>query len=320
MTTNKHIGNSFCTNCGSSGHVYRNCMEPVSSYGVLVFRYLSKQPLWSQKSEFCKDSRCSTGVNSMIPQVLLIQRKHTLGYMDIMRGKYKITDRDYISKQLKGITFKEKEKLLHGEFNEMWDELWNTHDEYTEKYAMNKSRSESKLQTLRTGVESEEGSYTLDELLRQETVFYESPEWGFPKGRRNNKESDSACAYRELYEETGIHECDLLKVINTKPFVEQFYGSNSINYRHTYFLAMYVGSNVIQYDKENLEMSKEISNIAWKTLDEAFTLIRAENLEKRGIALQLATFLRNYAPILREPLHIQNNQEEQQETYVFQRI
>jgi hypothetical protein len=67
-------------------------------------------------------------------------------------------------------------------------------------------------------------------------------------------------------------------------------------------------------------MSKEISNIAWKTLDEAFTLIRAENLEKRGIALQLATFLRNYAPILREPLHIQNNQEEQQETYVFQRI
>ena len=28
-----------CTNCGLSGHVFRNCLAPVTSYGIIAIRY-----------------------------------------------------------------------------------------------------------------------------------------------------------------------------------------------------------------------------------------------------------------------------------------
>ena len=319
MSFHKH-GAMFCTNCGTSGHAYRQCTEPVSSYGVLVFRYVSRTSEWPQNTEFCKDSRCSTGLGSVVPQVLLIQRKDTLGYMDIMRGRYKLTDLDYISRQLKGITHKEHDALLHGDFDTMWSALWNSDTDSMNKYSHNKLQSSQKLEALRKGVPNgSSGTVTLEDLLRQDPVLYDSPEWGFPKGRRDNRESDSVCAFRELGEETGIHESELIRVTNIEPFIEQFYGSNDIHYRHTYFLALYAGQREIGFDQLNSEMTREISNMTWKNIDEALLLLRPENLEKRGMLIQLATLLRNYSPILREPLVGENKGEEQQDKYVFQR-
>ena len=309
----------FCSNCGTSGHIYRQCTEPVSSYGVLVFRYVNRTAEWPQDTEFCKNARGSTGLGTMVPQVLIIQRKDTLGYMDIMRGRYKINDFDYILKQLHGITHKERDALLNGNFDKMWDDLWNSDVESMHKYSQNKLQSSQKLEALRKGVSNGKNMYTLEDLLRQDPVIYDSPEWGFPKGRRDNRESDSICAFRELFEETGIHETELIKITNVEPFIEQFYGSNNIHYRHTYFLAVYVGQHPIAYDQLNSEMTREISNIAWKNMDEALLLLRPENIEKRGILIQLATLLRNYSPILREPLVGENKGEEQQDKYVFQR-
>jgi 8-oxo-dGTP pyrophosphatase MutT (NUDIX family) len=178
---------------------------------------------------------------------------------------------------------------------------------------------------LRSGVEYSNGEkFSLIDLLRQEPALYDTPEWGFPKGRRDLYESDIKCAYRELEEETGIVEQDLFKIINVAPFIEQFYGSNNIHYRHTYYIANYIGTNVIHFDEKNNEMTREIGNITWKSLDEALVLLRPENVEKRGILVQLANLLRNFAPILYEPLQgqlfpFENKEGEQQEKYVFVR-
>jgi hypothetical protein len=68
---------------------------------------------------------------------------------------------------------------------------------------------------------------------------------------------------------------------------------------------------------DNSEMTKEIGNLAWKTLDEALLMLRPENIEKKGILVQLATLLRNFTPILRDSLVGENTGEEQQERYVF---
>lgn len=312
-------GSLFCSNCGTSGHVYRQCTEPVSSYGVLVFRFTHRTSEWPQNAEFCKNARCSTGLGMAIPQVLLIQRKDTLGYMDIMRGKYKLTDIEYISKQLKGITHKERHALLHGDFNDMWDALWNSDAESIQRYSHNKAQSLQKLDALRKGIQIGSEVITLEDLLRQDPILYDSPEWGFPKGRRDNRESDSVCAFRELFEETSIRENEILRVTNVEPFVEQFYGSNNIHYRHIYFLAFYVGQRDIEFDQQNSQMTREIGNISWKNIDEALLLLRPDNLEKKGILIQLATLLRNYSPVLREPLVGENKGEEQQDKYVFQR-
>ena len=313
----------ICSNCGQSGHVFRQCLEPVSSYGVLVFRWLSRTPDWPQQTDFCINGRHPTGTSNLVPQVLMIQRKNTLGFMDIMRGKYKVGEPEYICKQLRGMTSVERNILLNKDFDDIWNELWGTDLESSQKYANNRQTSKQKLIELRQGLTNSKGeTYNLNDLLRREPASYETPEWGFPKGRRDLFETDIQCAYRELSEETGIYEGNLLKVVNIAPFIEQFYGSNNIHYRHTYYIALYTGSSNIDFNNANLEMTREIGNIGWKNIDEALLIIRPENVEKQGILIQLANLLRNFSPVI--PINLQgqkllneNTEGEQQDSYVF---
>ena len=314
---------ALCSNCGGTGHTFRYCIEPVSSYGVLVFRWLSRNDTWPQLPTFCKNTSDSIGTNSLIPQVLMIQRKDSLGFMDIMRGKYKVHEPDYIKKQLRGMTESERHKLETMDFEEIWHQLWGSDTESSQRYAHDRIISRQKLAELRAGVELPDGEkYTLSDLLRQEPVIYKTPEWGFPKGRRDPFESDIHCAFRELEEETSIKEAELLKVVNVSPLIEQFFGSNNIHYRHSYYIAQYIGKREVTFDIVNQEMTREIGNLAWKTLDEAIVLLRPENIEKRQVLLQLSTLLKNYCPVIRSPIAAQqlvneNTCQEQQEYYVF---
>jgi 8-oxo-dGTP pyrophosphatase MutT (NUDIX family) len=318
----------LCSNCGLTGHTFRVCIEPVCSYGVLVFRWISREPRWPQATEFCKDAINPTGITGLIPQVLMIQRKDSLGFMDIMRGKYKVSEPDYIKKQLRGMTQGERHKLETMDFEEIWNELWGSDIELTTRYAHDHVISKQKLAELRSGVQLANGDkYCLADLLRQGPALYDTPEWGFPKGRRDPYESDIRCAFRELEEETSISEHEVLKVTNVAPFIEQFYGSNNIHYRHTYYIAHYIGNRNISFDALNSEMTREIGNLVWKNLDEAILLIRPENLEKRGILMQFGNLLRNYSPVIRSTLvatldtlkqsPVNENATEEQQEYVF---
>lgn len=315
-----------CSNCGTSGHTFRMCIEPVSSYGVLVFRWVGSTPDWTPYSEFCNNGNCSIGITNIVPQILMIQRKDTLGFMDIMRGKYKVNEPGYIRKQIRGMVQSERDKLLTMEFDEIWHQLWGSDTESSQRYANDRVISKQKLAELRSGIDGPNGEhYTLADLLRQEPLIYKTPEWGFPKGRRDPYETDIQCAFRELEEETSITEDELWKSTNVNPFIEQFYGSNNVHYRHTYYLAQYVGKRNIAYNASNHEMAREVGNISWKSLDEALILLRPENVEKRGILIQLASLLRNFSSIFRDKIIGQerlnygneNKVEEQQDRYVF---
>ena len=306
-----------------SGHIFRQCVEPVSSYGVLVFRWVGRSSIWTPTSELCRDNRSPNGLVNIVPEVLMIQRKDSLGFMDIMRGKYKLNEPEYIKKQLRGMTLKERNRLLNDSFEDIWHDLWGSDMESSQRYAHDRIQSKQKFTELRAGIETSKGeTYTLADLLRQEPNVYETPEWGFPKGRRDPYETDIQCAFRELEEETGISEDELWKVTNVAPFIEQFYGSNDIHYRHSYYIAQYVGGRSISFDALNSEMTREIGNLAWKPMDEALILLRPENIEKRGILIQLANLLRNFLPVFRDtsiignPLEIENTKGEQ-ERYVF---
>jgi 8-oxo-dGTP pyrophosphatase MutT (NUDIX family) len=294
---NKHI--LQCTNCGGTGHAFRSCVEPVSSYGVLIFRWISTSEPWPQLKEYSSDTSHTTGISNLIPQVLMIQRKDSLGFMDIMRGKYKLDEPDYIRKQLRGMTRDEREKLETMEFDEIWHLLWGSDTETSLRYAHDRTISKQKLGELRKGATLPSGeSYTLIDLLRQEPILYDTPEWGFPKGRRDPHESDIHCAFRELSEETSIQEFELIKVNNVAPFIEQFHGSNGIHYRHTYYLALFTGKRHISFNALNTGMAREIGNLGWRTLDQAIKLLRPENLEKREILLRLSRLLHEYSPLL----------------------
>ena len=312
----------MCSNCGGTGHTFRFCSEPVSSYGVLVFRWIGSTETWPQIQRICSNSEDPTGTRNLRPQVLMIQRKDSLGFMDIMRGKYKVNDPSYIRKQISGMTQDERNKLDKMNFDDIWHELWGSDSESSKRYAHDRVVSKQKLAELRAGIHLESGEkYTLNDLLRQEPLLFNTPEWGFPKGRRDPYEHDIQCAFRELGEETGIMESEILKVTNVAPFIEQFYGSNGVHYRHSYYIAQYIGDRNISFDALNKEMVREIGNLKWMDLEDAIQILRPENQEKKQIIIKLFSLLNNFFPVIKNKLDgkllNENNTGEQQKQYVY---
>ena len=92
---------NFCNNCGKSGHLYHQCKIPITSIGIIVFR------------------PSSSGI-----QYLMIRRKDSLGYVDFMRGRYPIHNKQYLMNIIDEMTLEEKNKLLNEKFEDLWSELW----------------------------------------------------------------------------------------------------------------------------------------------------------------------------------------------------
>jgi len=277
---------SYCTNCGEYSHNTKQCLLPITSFGTILFRVKGE---WNQPQTLLNSETSFNGldlVKSNI-QYLLIQRRDSLGYIDIMRGKYKIDDIDYISKQIHGMTRDEQERLLSIPFDTLWEQLWGPPIEGSNPYKNEKETSRVKLMALRN---------ILPDIIKSVNMSWPTPEWGFPKGRRDPYESEYMCAIREMKEETGLTEKDVVPIKNIDTIKETFFGSNNIQYCHKYFI-MYVPNNKeIVYNSNNIHMFQEIGDIRWCSLDEALSLIRSENVEKREILLRVSSLLRNYCP------------------------
>ena len=95
------MSDNYCNNCGKYGHNYNQCKLPITSLGAIAFRI--------------KDTNI---------EYLMIRRKDTLGFIDFMRGKYSLTNKDYIMNMLKQMTTLEKHKLNTWTFNQIWSDIW----------------------------------------------------------------------------------------------------------------------------------------------------------------------------------------------------
>jgi 8-oxo-dGTP pyrophosphatase MutT (NUDIX family) len=287
-----------CINCGGYGHTFRGCLAPVTSYGIILFRVNGD---WNQAKEFLENPTSISGLESVMKQIefLLIQRKDSLGFVELMRGKYRIEDISYIKTQLAGLTSTEREKILTQPFDELWQNLWGYDpDAPSHAYKNEKELARSKLEQLRSGFQTSDGKQiTLELLLQDIPQQWITPEWGFPKGRRDGKESELRCALRELYEETGIVEKDIYFIRNLLPLQETFFGTNHVHYCHKYFVGYMPVVKPIQIDSTNRHMVREIGNIGWFPLNEALDKIRPDNIEKREILLKVSSLLRNYCPL-----------------------
>ena len=89
--------NIICNNCGKRGHVYNNCPEPITSYGIIIFRFINNNP-----------------------EILMINRKNSLCYIEFIRGKYNIYNSNYIQILIDKFSLKEKEDLKNKSFEELW--------------------------------------------------------------------------------------------------------------------------------------------------------------------------------------------------------
>jgi 8-oxo-dGTP pyrophosphatase MutT (NUDIX family) len=254
----------YCANCGKNGHLYKNCLFPIISLGII----LVKRDIKTNELKY-----------------LMVQRKSTLGYVEFMRGKYNIDNIEYIKKLFSIMTYWERQKIVMNDFDELWNDLWM--DKTKKQYYNEYDSSKKKFYILKMGYLSQSDNmiYDLNEINKEINVLYYSPEWGFPKGRRNLYESDKDCAIREFEEETGIKRDDL-DILGDKYYSETFYGTNNIRYKHIYFIARLKDTEMyekVQIDQTNINQVMEIGNIEWYNFENAMNVIRPYNSEKKDL-------------------------------------
>ena len=157
--------------------------------------------------------------------------------------------------------------------------------------------AKGKWETIHSGVTDVNGKFwTIDDIIASAPPPQESPEWGFPKGRRDSQESDYVCAMREMYEETGVTEDDVIPIQNIDPLTESFFGSNHVHYCHKYYIVWVPDTVSIKYDESNEHMKREIGDLQWFSLEEGLKHIRPENVEKKEVLLRAASLFRNLCP------------------------
>jgi 8-oxo-dGTP pyrophosphatase MutT (NUDIX family) len=271
-----------CTNCGLCGHVFRNCLSPVTSYGIIAVRYLNNA---NETSLFSKSATVNNGNGSL--QFLLIQRKDSLAYVEFIRGKYNPFEEEYVCKLFQGMTENEQNNILTKTFDELWQNVWGE----TSVVKSHKNDYDSSIKKYHTIKDN------IAQLIEQNKTKWSEPEWGFPKGRRNPHEADLNCAIREFQEETGLKRHDFTVIQNTLPISETFFGSNQVHYCHKYYIAICNKSTEVQMNIDNPHMAREIGNIQWCSLDEAISKIRPDNVEKREILLKAGKIMRNFHPV-----------------------
>ena len=76
----------FCNNCGKSGHVYHKCQKPITSIGIIVVKKVNVDNI-NNKYKY-----------------LMICRKDSFGYIEFLRGKYPIYNKDYIQNIINEMT------------------------------------------------------------------------------------------------------------------------------------------------------------------------------------------------------------------------
>ena len=250
----------YCNNCGGKGHLFRTCKDPVLSCGIMLI------------------TSPSLPVSSSSVNVLMIRRKDSMSFAEFMRGKYDPLDLTYVSTLFKNMTLKEQSLIACEPFEVLWKQLWGD-DRASIEFTV--SREKFKMLDRRS-------------LMIMNLSPYTEPEWGFPKGRRVRGESDLDCAIREFTEETNIPR-EAYTVVKNLLLEETFVGLNGIQYKHVYFVAMLREPDMINLTQKFTPMQRrEISAIAWKSLEEADALIRPHHIERAGMLDQLRSAIETF--------------------------
>jgi len=250
----------ICLNCGKKGHLYKRCDKPTVSYGLITY----------------------TIINSEI-QYLLIQRKHSLEFIEFMRGRYFIEYPETIKTLFNKMILFEKDLIRNNSFDELWDNLWGDSENTNNNYKLEYETSKKLYIELKN-------TNQLNKYCDMVSKCNEL-EWGFPKGRKNINEKALKCALREFYEETNIRDCNICFIKHIKPIKEFIVGSNGIQYIHVYYLSKIKFRNDLLTPNNT---SSEINDIQLMNYKKTKNKIRLHHFNKLKILDNINNFIQTY--------------------------
>lgn len=252
----------YCNNCGAKGHLYKDCRLPITSCGNIVIR-----------------------LDGVEPKVLMIQRKDSLCYIDLIRGKYDINNKIYIQTLINKCSNEEKQNLLTKDFDLLWKNLWLLTDDYTKNDDY--LRPYKKFDDVKHDIK-----YNFEYFIKKSTTNYICSEWEFPKGRRNMNENNFNCAKREFQEETNYESKDYDIINNILPFTESFVGENKVRYKYIYYIGILNNlSKKPIVDSNNKHQIGEIKNIRWLTINDSLKIIRDYHKSRKKLIYQIQNFI-----------------------------
>ena len=296
--------NILCNNCGKVGHAFYQCKHPITSVGVVVFRYNAAAGAGAGAGAAGATGKVAPPPGLPIPvplasiinerEYLLIRRRYSIGYMEFIRGKYQLYNKLYLVNLVSEMTDSERHAVLTQNFEELWQTLWGDH--VGMQYRNEETNSRDKFEALKSGLSTfQNGDYSINSLIDECEVagkHWDEPEWGFPKGRHDRKENDLLCALREFEEETGYDRSALQLVHNILPLEEIFTGSNYKSYKHKYYIAALDPTTAVPPAANHF--SGEVGAMAWMPYSVALAHIRPYNVEKRELLSRVDQILATY--------------------------
>lgn len=332
----------FCLNCGKSNHVYNDCCEPSCSYGIICFYSvnslindlqkilkINENKTYNQNFHLNSINNAETidKINKLLSylrknenkyHLLMIRRKHTLSYVEFLRGKYDINNIDYIKTLFLKMSNDEIQNIINlKDFTKLRIDL-GMQNKKKKYYKSEYETAEIKFNYLKK-------LQIFKELNIDNLKSFDEPEWEIPKGKRQSKETDLQCAIREFSEESGISASYLKIFKNVLPLEEIYTGSNGIDYKNTYFFAelnnlplniFYIEKfinnikfdikeiNFLKFNKIEIELNnfsseqkKEVSKINLLNQNESLNKLRKYQINKKNIitkAFQIINQYQNY--------------------------
>lgn len=204
-----------------------------NSYGIILFNKNEKANIY---------------------QVLLVQKRYTYTFFDIVHSKIKFTSKNLhlMSVYLEKMTHEELLLLYSMDFKLMWQKIWIDHATRYEEF-------EHMFRLLYGCLVEHIRRIILVTIPKGELV------WELPKGRKERHEDDIKSAAREVFEETKISQ-DLYEIV---PNITRkvTYINDKVKYVCNYYIAIVkkLPTSVYAID---LNHSREVNAIKWFNMEE----------------------------------------------------
>lgn len=255
----------FCNNCGQEGHVFKSCKSSITSAGIILVRG-PFEPL-------------VLPTDSKNVAILMVKRKDSMTFVEFVRGKYNVFNTEYLKKLFMNMTEREHKLILSNTFDQLWTGMWGEGRDIKSKEYESSSEKFNQLD--------------LKTLISQSSTKFKEPEWGFPKGKRMKGENDLICATREFGEETNISS-DKYKILPNVILEENFTGTNNLNYKHIYHIAVLQNSKDIETCNLTQTQLQEISQVSWFSIKNCSEITRPHYTDRLRVLNDLKRILSTY--------------------------